>query len=94
MNNQFHDDVSGVPGIGETQSSRRSIVRRAAAANSTAGARMELEALFGNEITALRAQEKARIDRGYATGNAALLGTAFSQPSPKRPRSDGARWAA
>ena len=70
------------------------IVRRAAAANSTAGARMELEALFGDEITALRAQEKARIDKGYATGNAALLGTAFSQPSPKRPRSDGARWAA
>jgi hypothetical protein len=67
------------------------IVRAAQHALSPAGARVELDALYGDEIRAIREREKARIDGGYATRDAGLLATAFGQSTGKRTRSDGAR---
>ena len=67
------------------------IIATAAGMASTAGARAELEQLYGAEITAIRESQKNVLNNAFKTSNAAAAASALSIPSPaKMTRSHGA----
>lgn len=67
------------------------IVATACGMTSTAGARAELDQLYGAEINAIREGQKHVLNNAFKTANAAAAATALSAPSPgKMTRSHGA----
>jgi hypothetical protein len=67
------------------------VVQGALDALSRAGARGELQALFGEEIEAIRSREDKAIRGAYGTGDAAALGGALGLPGAQKvTRSHGA----
>ena len=67
------------------------IIATAAGMASTAGARAELEKLYGTEITAIRESQKSLLNNAFRTSNAAAAAAALRAPSPgKMTRSHGA----
>lgn len=67
------------------------IIASAAGMASTAGARAELEQLYGVEITAIRESQKNVLNNAFRTSDAAAAASALSIPAPaKMTRSHGA----
>jgi hypothetical protein len=66
------------------------IVTAAMNARSPAGARNELEKLYGPEIEDIRAREQRKLNRGLRSGDGSAVASVLGVPTaPKRTRSDG-----